>query len=86
MAKASDLKRARSKVPGDNFKGDDFQDMSETLNKYLQKHAPKSKDCDLWTMEELQQLQISLLMLRDTQSNTKHEQRDLQLLQFFHCP
>ena len=76
MAKASDLKRARSKVPGDNFKGDDFQDMSETLNKYLQKHAPKSKDCDQWTMEELQQLQISLLMLRDTQLNDVYHDTD----------
>jgi hypothetical protein len=75
-AHALDLKRARSKVPGDDFKGDDFESMSETLNKFLQKHAPKSKDCDLWTMEELQQLQISLLMLRDSQLNELYHETD----------
>jgi hypothetical protein len=75
-AKVSDLRRARSKVPGDDFKGDDFQSMSATLNKYLQKHAPQSKNCDLWTMEELQQLQISLLMLRDSELNDLYHETD----------
>jgi len=75
-AAASDLKRARSKVPRDEYKGDDFGSMSETLNKYLTKHAPKSKSCDQWTMEELQQLQISLLMLRDTQLNDVYHDTD----------
>jgi len=75
-AKASDLQRARSKVPRDDFKGDDFESMGQTLNKYLQKHAPKSKDCDQWTAEELQQLQISLLMLRDSQLNDLYHDTD----------
>jgi len=75
-AGATDLRRARSKVPRDDFKGDDFQSMSQTLNKYLQKHAPQSKDCDLWTMEELQQLQVSLLMLRDSQLNDLYHETD----------
>jgi len=75
-AKVADLRRARSKVPRDDFKGDDFQSMSQTLNTYLQKHAPQSKDCDLWTMEELQQLQISLLMLRDSQLNDLYHETD----------
>merc|ERR1719265_564483 len=75
-AKASDLRRARSKVPRDEFKGDDFQSMSQTLNKYLQKHAPKSKNCDLWTMEELQHLLISLLMLRDSGLNDLYHETD----------
>jgi len=75
-AAASDLRRARSKVPRDDFKGDDFQSMSQTLNKYLQKHAPKSKDCDLWTIEELQELQVSLLMLRDSQLNDLYHETD----------
>jgi len=75
-AKASDLRRARSKVPGDDYKGDDFQSMSSTLNAYLLKHAPESKSCDLWTMEELQQLQISLLMLRDSGLNDLYHDTD----------
>jgi hypothetical protein len=68
-AHASDLKRAKSKVPRDEFKGNDFESMSSTLNEYLLRHAPNSKDCDLWTVEELQELQLSLLMLRDSQLN-----------------
>jgi len=68
-AHTSDLKRAKSKVPRDEFKGNDFESMSSTLNEYLLRHAPNSKDCDLWTVEELQELQLSLLMLRDSQLN-----------------
>lgn len=75
-AAVNDLRRARSKVPRDEYKGDDFSSMSQTLNKYLQKHAPQSKQCDLWTMEELQQLQISLLMLRDSQLNDLYHDTD----------
>jgi len=75
-AKSSDLKRARSKVPRDDFKGDDFQSMSSTLNKYLQRHAPQSKNCDTFTMQELQQLQISLLMLRDSELNEVYHETD----------
>merc|ERR1712147_491409 len=76
-AHASDLKRAKSKVPRDEFKGNDFESMSATLNEYLLRHAPNSKDCDLWTVEELQELQLSLLMLRDTQLNdVYHDMND----------
>lgn len=73
-AVASDLRRARSKVPRAAYKGDDFRSMSETLNNYLTKHAPKSKSCDLWTVEELQELQFSLLMLRDPSLNNLYHQ------------
>jgi hypothetical protein len=76
-AHATDLRRAKSKVPRDAYKGDDFQSMSFTLNAYLLKHAPQSKDCDLWTAEELQELQMSLLMLRDPQLNdVYHDMQD----------
>lgn len=43
--------------------------MSSTLNDFLLRHAPNSKECDQWTVEELQELQLSLLMLRDPQLN-----------------
>jgi len=76
QAKAEDLRRARTKVPRDAFKGDDFESMASTLNKYLLKHAPQSKECDAWTMEELQQLQVSLLMLRDSQLNDLYHDTD----------
>merc|ERR1712224_1140082 len=46
---ASDLKRARSKVPRASYKGGDFTDMSANLNRWLLKHAPNSRECDEWT-------------------------------------
>jgi len=75
-AAASDLRRARTKVPRDEYKGDDFHSMASTLNKYLTKHAPQSRNCDSWTVQELQELQIQLLMLRDTQLNEVYHETD----------
>lgn len=64
---AKDLQRARTKVPRPAYKGDNFSGMSETLNRWLLKHAPNSKQCDEWTVKELQSLQVQLFMLRDSQ-------------------
>jgi len=72
----SDLHRARSKVPRAAYKGEDFNDMSRTLNGYLSSHAPRSTDCDRWTVQELQELQISLLMLRDPRLNEVYHETD----------
>lgn len=63
----TDLKRARTKVPRAEYRGSDFEDMSETLNGWLLKHAPNSRECDSFAVEELQQLQAQLLSLRDPQ-------------------
>lgn len=65
----SDLERARTKVPRAAYKGSDFGSMSETLNAWLLKHAPNSRECDAWTVDELQKLQIQLFALRDPQLN-----------------
>lgn len=67
QASSKDLQRARTKVPGAAYKGSDFTGMSNTLNKWLVKHAPNSRECDAWTVEELQKLQVQLLVLRDAQ-------------------
>jgi len=67
QASSKDLKRARQKVPGAAYKGSDFSSMSQTLNKWLLKHAPNSRECDQWTVEELQKLQVELFQLRDQQ-------------------
>merc|ERR1719203_1427818 len=64
-AAVDDLKRARAKVPRAAYKGHDFTNMSSTLNQYLLKEAPNSRDCDTFTVEELQNIQIMLFMLRD---------------------
>jgi len=61
-----DLKRARTKVPRAEYKGDDFQSMSATLNKWLMKDAPNARDCEEFTVQELQALQAQLYVLRDT--------------------
>lgn len=75
-AAASDLRRAKSKIPRDAFKGDNFDSMSQTLNTYLTRHAPNSKNCDAWTVEELQELQMQLLMLRDPNLNDLYHETD----------
>merc|ERR1711948_196596 len=64
-AELGDLKRARSKVPRSAYKGHDFTNMSSTLNQFLLKEAPSSRDCDTFTVQELQNIQIMLFMLRD---------------------
>merc|ERR1712151_106080 len=65
-ANVQDLKRARTKVPGAAYKGDTFRGMSATLNKWLLADAPNARDCDEFTVEELQKLQVQLYVLRDT--------------------
>jgi len=67
LSSTHDLQRARTKVPRAAYKGDTFDEMSQTLNGWLLKHAPNSKECDAWTVEELQRLQIQLFVLRDPQ-------------------
>lgn len=67
QSSVKDLHRARTKVPGAAYKGHDFGSMSGTLNKWLMRHAPASTECDAWTVEELQGLQIKLFALRDSQ-------------------
>merc|ERR1719203_1193335 len=76
-AAVDDLKRARAKVPRAAYKGHDFTNMSSTLNQYLLKEAPNSRDCDTFTVEELQNIQIMLFMLRDPElDNVYHNAKD----------
>jgi len=67
QSSTEDLERARTKVPRAAYKGDTFGEMSQTLNEWLMKHAPNSKECDAWTVDELQRLQMQLFVLRDPQ-------------------
>ena len=73
-AQTSDLKRARSKVPGTAYKGAGFQNMSSTLNQWILKEVPKSRKCEDYTVEELQRIQLTLLMLRDPQLDDIYQQ------------
>merc|ERR1712241_1289627 len=73
QSSARDLLRARTKVPRAAYKGDTFGEMSQTLNGWLLRHAPNSKECDAWTVQELQALQMQLLVLRDPQLNNVYQ-------------
>lgn len=65
LADASDLRRARTKIPRSTRRGTDFSTMGSALNRWLLDHAPRSQDCETWTVHELQELQSRLLLLRD---------------------
>lgn len=69
QSSSRDLERAREKVPRAAYKGDSFSSMADTLNRWLLVHAPNSKNCDAWTVDELQKLQVQLFALRDPQLN-----------------
>jgi len=74
LADMRDLRRARAKVPRSEYRGDNFGNMSKTLNQWLLKHAPRSLNCEQWTVHELQELQMRLLLLRDPQLDEVYHQ------------
>lgn len=60
-----DIIRAKTKVPRDEFKGDSFTHMSQTLNGWLQKGGASTRACDDWSTEDLHQLQAVLYLARE---------------------
>lgn len=64
-ASPSDLQRARTKVPRGEFRGDNFEKMAHVLNGHLKRSSPSTKECELWTIEELQQFQVLMMLMRD---------------------
>lgn len=52
-----DLHRAKNPVPAHDFRGDSFEQMSEILNGHLQNTGAKTKECEDFTHQELQELQ-----------------------------
>jgi len=61
----SDMARAIQVVPGSEFKGETFTNMSLTLNKYLAATAAV-KPCDEFEAKELQELSAMLYLARDS--------------------
>ena len=51
----TDLKRAKTKVPSDDYKGDGQQGLSKVLNGHLMKSETNVKPCDEWTTASLQE-------------------------------
>jgi len=60
---SKDKFRAKTKVPRHDYKGIDFNDMSNVLNHWLNTSYPV-KACDLWDVEELQKLQALFYLAR----------------------
>ena len=64
----ADKFRAKTKVPGHDFKGKDFASMSKVLNGWLNNtDKAKVKACDHWTVEELQSFQAVVYLLREAE-------------------
>jgi len=63
---ADDIVRAEQPLPGFDYRGPTFEDMSHTLNKYITLQA-SVKHCDDWNAKELQQLSAMLFLARDPQ-------------------
>ena len=61
--KGKDKFRAKTKVPRHDYKGVDFNDMSQVLNHWLNT-SYSVKACDLWDVEELQKLQALFYLAR----------------------
>jgi hypothetical protein len=62
----SDMARAIEPVPRDEYKGEDFAEMSAVLNGWLEEGDTETRACDEWTTEELQQLQAMLYLARES--------------------
>jgi len=58
----SDLQRARTKVPRDEYRGHDFAEMGEVLSKQLRASLPATsvRSCDDFSARDLHRLQASL--------------------------
>jgi len=52
-----DLQRAKAKVPRAEWKGKNFNSMSDVLNGHLKKMFPVTKPCEEWSAEDLQTYQ-----------------------------
>lgn len=53
----NDLNRALIRVPAHDFRGDSFEQMSEILNGHLKNTGAKTKECEDFTHQELQEMQ-----------------------------
>jgi len=52
-------------VPRTVFRGDSFEKMSHVLNGHMKRSNSKTKECELWAVEELQEFQVLMMAMRD---------------------
>jgi len=80
---SSDLKRARTKVPRDQYRAEHPYDMGKALTGHLKLAHSNTKPCHQWTPAELQELQAKLHGLREETHNQIYgETRDNRALRF----
>jgi len=68
-----DHNRAKTKVPRHDYKGMDFTDMSRVLNYWINS-SYSAIPCDLWKVEELQQLQALLYIAKESEFDDIYQQ------------
>ena len=68
-----DQHRAETKVPRHDYKGMDFTDMSRVLNYWINS-SYSAIPCDMWKVEELQQLQALLYIAKESQFDDIYHQ------------
>jgi len=72
VVKGKDVARAHEKVPRGHYKGMDFGEMSSVLNGWLNASTPASP-CNLWKVEEIQQLQALLYIARESEFDSIYQ-------------
>jgi len=65
--------RAKTKVPRHDYKGIDFTDMSKVLNQWLNT-SYNALPCELWKVEELQQLQALLWIAKSSEFDSIYQE------------
>ena len=75
--------RAKTKVPRHDYKGIDFTDMSKVLNQWLNT-SYNALPCELWKVEELQQLQALLWIAKSSEFDSIYQETtDVQSTSLF---
>lgn len=74
-AEASDMQRARTKVPRSSHKGVGFRNMAEKLNGFVREYK-NVKECSEWSTHELQRFQALMMMLRSSELNNVYASSD----------
>lgn len=62
---SQDILRAHNKFPRGSYKGDDFREMSNTLNNWMKRLPVETKECSDFDVEEIQKLQALLYLARN---------------------
>lgn len=66
-ASLSDLKRAKTKKPRDDYRGADQESMSKVLNQHIMRAERSTQACEHWTTVELQNFMTLIAKHRDSE-------------------